>query len=78
MTVLPDFPELRTADRCDRCNAQAFVITLHINGLLYWCKHHYEQNEAELASSGDRLKALAIDDHRDRLNAKASISASAV
>jgi hypothetical protein len=77
MNVVVDFPELRPADRCDRCGAQAFVITLHMNGHLFWCKHHFEKNQAKLVSDADHpSKALAVHDERDRINKAASISAS--
>lgn len=29
------------ADRCDSCNAQAFVRASFMNGDLYFCQHHY-------------------------------------
>ncbi len=76
MNVVVDFPELRVSDRCDRCGAQAFVITLHIEGHLYWCKHHFELHEFALVSSGDDKKAIAVHDRRDTINKAASISAS--
>lgn len=76
MVVLVDFPDLKAADRCDRCGAQAFVITRHLAGYLYWCKHHFEKHQELLVSSGDTTKALAVCDRRDTINKDASISAS--
>jgi hypothetical protein len=77
MNVIMDFPELLPADRCDRCSAQAFVITLHLAGHLYWCKHHYEEHLAKLVSDADHpTRALAVHDKRDTINKAASISAS--
>lgn len=63
--------ELRIADRCDvgRCGAQARVITLHNNGPLLWCAHHYAKHEGILAPR----KVL---DERDKINTSPSISAS--
>lgn len=78
MNVVVDFPELRVSDRCDHrgCGAQAFVITMHLKGVLYWCKHHFELHEFALVSSGDDKKAIAVHDRRDTINKAASISAS--
>ena len=48
----PDASPLRVAaisdsvsafERCDMCNARAYVITAHEAGTLAWCKHHAEQ-----------------------------------
>lgn len=78
MNVVVDFPELRVADRCDHggCSAQAFVITMHIKGLLYWCKHHFERHQVALVSSADDKKAIAIHDGRDSINKTPTVQAS--
>lgn len=43
---------LTAQDRCDSCQAQAYVITKHSEevgrGLLHWCLHHYNKNEMKL------------------------------
>lgn len=39
---------LKATDRCDRCGAQAYVVTSHGGTELLWCAHHFAQNEAEL------------------------------
>lgn len=76
MNVIVDFPELRVSDRCDRCGAQAFVITLHLAGHLYWCKHHFEKHQDKLVSDADHpSRALGIHDARDTINRKPSVSA---
>lgn len=78
---LPGVP-LKLADRCDGpglqkeyperssfCGAQAFVrIKLH-NGELLFCGHHYSRFEYVFISSG-----YEIDDQRDRINEKPSVS----
>jgi hypothetical protein len=45
---VPVMQVLTANDRCDRCGAQAYVVTGHLAGDLRWCKHHYEDNETEL------------------------------
>ena len=42
--------ELTAEDRCDRCGAQAYVRTRHVNGVLLWCAHHFNKNDVELAN----------------------------
>lgn len=39
----PDVVEITSNDRCDQgqCNAQAFYRCHLLNGLLYFCRHHY-------------------------------------
>lgn len=34
---------INIADRCDRCNAQAFVLAKGIQGELMFCGHHYNK-----------------------------------
>ena len=52
--------DLTTADRCDRCCAQAYVLlgvfvpTIGDRELLL-CAHHYREHESELAHSGVRV-----------------------
>lgn len=55
--------ELTTADRCDRCGAQAYLrVTLH-GGELLFCAHH-----AKAHSDRIRQVALTIQDETDKLN----------
>ena len=59
-------PELRLADRCDRCGAQAFVITEYPlpdgrSSHLLFCGHHYRANQEQLATH-------VVLDARDRIN----------
>ncbi len=63
MTATAEFPALTTADRCDRCGAQAFVrVELSSGTDLVFCGHHARQHET-------RLREIAIDyrDESDRL-----------
>ena len=49
-TEAPFMTELKATDRCDRCGAQAYVVTDHGKaGELLWCVHHFTENEAALA-----------------------------
>lgn len=50
---------LTTFDRCDRCDAQAYVITDHAGSELLWCIHHYSQYKAKLGG-------LVVHDERQR------------
>lgn len=36
---------LTASDRCDRCGAQALVVTGHERYVLMWCGHHFTKNE---------------------------------
>lgn len=46
--------ELTTADRCDRCGAQAYLrVTLPSGGELLFCAHHARAHE-------DKLKQVAL------------------
>jgi hypothetical protein len=38
-------------DRCDRCNAQAYVETIHSGNSMFWCAHHYNKFEHWLAQA---------------------------
>lgn len=49
--------ELKIADRCDRCPAQAQVATTHGPRVLQWCKHHFERHEAALLTAGAAILA---------------------
>lgn len=41
---------LNLQDRCDRCNAQAFVLAKGIQGELYFCGHHYNKTKDAIDS----------------------------
>ena len=55
--------DLTTADRCDRCGAQAYLRVTLSAGVLLFCAHHAKAHS-------DRLKqvALNIQDETDKLN----------
>ena len=55
--------DLTTADRCDRCGAQAYLRVTLSAGELLFCAHHAKAHS-------DRLKqvALNIHDETDKLN----------
>ena len=57
---------LRIADRCDRCNAVAYVRTGKDGLLLDFCAHHFEKNWAELMSHGFEV----IEDIRSTLQSR--------
>lgn len=59
---------LNATHRCDRCGAQAFVVTQHGESELLWCAHHFAQHEETI---GD---AKVVDD-RSKINQAASVSA---
>lgn len=57
---------LTTADRCDRCGAQAFVQTTLTTGLeLLWCGHHYAANSDKLEAE----RATVTVDERPTIDA---------
>ncbi|WP_439117446.1 DUF7455 domain-containing protein [Nocardioides abyssi] len=41
-------PVMRHDERCDRCGARAYVMTLHSGRALMWCSHHYNEHEEAL------------------------------
>lgn len=43
---------LQVADRCDRCNAQAYVEVTTPAGALLFCAHHYNRHEDVLSTAG--------------------------
>lgn len=61
-------------DRCDSCDAQAYVIVTGVTGELMFCGHHYGKIMA--SESGKKAMeefAFKIVDERDRLGLKHSI-----
>lgn len=55
--TLMDDRHLTTADRCDRCGAQAYLrVTLASGGELMFCAHHARKHE-------DKLKQVALRIH---------------
>lgn len=60
---------LNLQDRCDACQAQAFVQVNLLNGQLLFCGHHYHKYSEKLNNS-----AYEIVDEREHINAKPSQS----
>lgn len=60
---------LKIADRCDRCNAQAFVLAKGIQGELYFCGHHYNKNKDAIDNW-----AFEVINELDTINAKSASS----
>jgi hypothetical protein len=64
---------LTLSDRCDRCNAQAFVaVELLTSSELLFCNHHYRKYEAALAP-----QVAYVLDNSAQINSKPSLSANA-
>lgn len=57
-------------DRCDRCGAQAFMATAHVNGVLLWCAHHAREHKDALKKD---VRVTVIADKRHVLSAKPSM-----
>lgn len=64
-------PELRVADRCDQCGAQAFVLIELATQALLFCKHHFERHEPALVAQGVRV----VVDDRHKINQRPGGSA---
>ena len=62
--------QLKIADRCDRCSAQAFVLVKMVAGELMFCGHHFNKYE-------DFLNTMAFEviDERWTINEKSASSA---
>jgi hypothetical protein len=55
---------LTSADRCDRCGAQAYLrVTLTSGGELLFCGHHANEHSAKLSQV-----ALTIQDETNKLS----------
>lgn len=62
-TALASPPPLTSADRCDRCRAQAYVrVTMASGSQLLFCAHHGRVYESKL-----REVSVDIQDDRARL-----------
>ena len=58
---------LNLSDRCDSCQAQAFVLVKGVTGELLFCGHHYAKHEKALEAF-----AYEVIDERDSINEKPS------
>jgi hypothetical protein len=68
-TLVENVKQLKISDRCDRCNAQAFVLVKMVAGELMFCGHHYAKHQTTL----DKM-AFEIIDERGSINAKSESS----
>jgi hypothetical protein len=62
--------QLTAKDRCDRCDAQAWVIVKGVSGELFFCGHHFTKHEEALYNW-----AYDIVDEREFINKKSQSSA---
>jgi hypothetical protein len=62
MVKLAEDYVLNATDRCDSCNAQAYVVVKGVTGELFFCNHHYVKNEKALSKF-----AYEIIDERSKL-----------
>lgn len=70
MTTTLTAPPLSATDRCDRCNAQAYVRVVLPGGTdLLFCGHHWGRHETVL-----RPQAVEILDETHRLTAVPPVS----
>ena len=60
---------LKIADRCDRCGAQAFVLAKGIQGILFFCGHHYNKTKDAIDSW-----AFEVINEIDSINEKSASS----
>lgn len=69
----PSFQEkqwlLDTNDRCDRCNAQAYLKVIGHTGELLFCIHHYNKVMDNAVGYDKMMKfMISIIDERERIN----------
>jgi len=69
MEVMIKESVLQVIDRCDACQAQAFVIVKGVSGELYFCGHHYSKHQKALDSM-----SFEIIDERWAINDKSESS----
>lgn len=70
MTVMTkNVRSLIASDRCDRCQAQAWVAVKGVEGELYFCGHHFVKHEEKIQEW-----AYQIIDEREFINEKSESS----
>jgi len=68
-TLLAEKPDILTGyDRCDACNAQAYVRVMLHGGQLMFCAHHARAH----APAYERI-AVSIHDESDKLSARLAL-----
>ena len=60
---------LKISDRCDKCNAQAFILAQGVSGILLFCGHHYHKYEYAITQW-----AYKIVNEIDNINEKSASS----
>lgn len=70
MVITEQKRQLKVSDRCDSCNAQAWVVAKGISGELYFCLHHFTQHQEALYNW-----AYEIIDETQYINEKSQSSA---
>ena len=60
---------LKISDRCDKCNAQAFILAQGVSGILLFCGHHYHKYEYAITQW-----AYKIVNELDNINEKSASS----
>lgn len=66
MTTTIEATPLTAADRCDRCNAQAYVrVVLNEGSELLFCAHHYSKFSVSLKAA-----ARSIQDETHKLDVR--------
>ena len=68
--LIQEIDILNAHDRCDSCQAQAYVWVNGVNGDLLFCGHHFAKNEVKL-----RAYAFEIIDERHKLQINRESSA---
>jgi hypothetical protein len=59
---------LTALDRCDSCNAQAYIQVTGVTGDLFFCGHHYEKIVGNAVGYDKMMKfAFKVVDERERL-----------
>ena len=60
---------ITVSDRCDKCNAQAFVKVVGVTGELFFCSHHYNAIVDNTVGYDAMMKfAYEVIDEREKLN----------
>lgn len=69
-TMEKHIQSLTIQDRCDRCEAQAFVAVKGLSGELLFCGHHFSQHQEAL-----EIWSYQIIDEREYINKTSESSA---
>jgi hypothetical protein len=50
-----EWHRITAQDRCDKCSAQAYVVTRVYGTDMLWCAHDYRAGEAKLVKAATRI-----------------------